>query len=132
MCAACDAALGGRYRTQFEAWLSFQQGTTLGLKPATTSKTKRYHIVPIHGAAASPKLEKFMHDGLITMWSNQTPREAFEHLSLPDVFVTNAKDKEVQLPKILQLSEEVKQFLSGKAAPQEDSKEDEEDVLQNL
>ena len=36
---------------------------------------------------------------------------AYETLSSPDVTVTNAKDKEMQLPKILKLDENVKEAM---------------------
>ena len=40
-----------------------------------------------------------------------TAQKAYETLSSPDVTVTNAKDKEMQLPKILKLDENVKEAM---------------------
>ena len=38
---------------------------------------------------------------LISMWESKDPTQAHAALSLDDVYVTNASDKETQLPKIL-------------------------------
>ena len=45
------------------------------------------------------------------MWGHVTAQKAYETLSSPDVTVTNAKDKEMQLPKILKLDESVKEAM---------------------
>ena len=54
-----------------------------------------------------------MAEGLTAMWAKRTPKEAHELLAKPDVMVTNQKDKEMQLPKILALNEEVRSLLGG-------------------
>jgi hypothetical protein len=48
---------------------------------------------------------------LVEMWGHVTAQKAYETLSSPDVTVTNAKDKEMQLPKILKLDESVKEAM---------------------
>ena len=42
------------------------------------------------------------------MWGNVNAQQAYEVLKRPDVSVTNAKDKEMQLPKMLKLDEDVR------------------------
>ena len=44
-------------------------------------------------------------DELYAMWGNKTAREAHDVLAKPDVVVTNASDKEEQLPKLLRMDE---------------------------
>ena len=42
------------------------------------------------------------------MWAQRTPQEAHDVLALPDVTVTNLKDKAFFLPKLLEMNNEVK------------------------
>jgi hypothetical protein len=46
-------------------------------------------------------------ESLVEEWSNCTAQKAFEKLSSADVMCTNLSDKEVQLPKILELDQRV-------------------------
>ena len=101
-----DLSYQSRFWTQFEAWLSFQTSTPEGLVPASV-EARRSTIVPVHGA------NSIMAEGLTAMWAKRTPKEAHELLAKPDVMVTNQKDKEMQLPKILALNEEVRSLLGG-------------------
>ena len=48
---------------------------------------------------------------LYAMWGNKTAREAHDVLAKPDVVVTNASDKEEQLPKLLRMDELVKRSM---------------------
>ena len=41
------------------------------------------------------------------MWGNKTAREAHDVLAKPDIAVTNASDKELQLAKLLRMDEQV-------------------------
>ena len=52
-----------------------------------------------------------MKKALLDTWLEKSAEEAREVLAKPDVFVTNKKDKEVQLVKLKQLDEEVKSIL---------------------
>ena len=72
-----------------------------GLKPAS-QEARRCHITPILGANAN------MVDGLLAMWAQRTPDEAYRLLASPDVTVTNRRDKDEQLDKLKTLSKEVK------------------------
>ena len=89
-----------RFWTQFEAWLSLQAVTEQGLAPAEEDERR---------CAVEPTWNATVADGrrVMQMWQNKTPEEAHDLLSLPDVTVTNAKDKGVQLKKLVALNEEV-------------------------
>ena len=99
-----DLSYIGRFWTLFEAWLSMQTAHPEGLKPST-SKEQRFDIVPIHGA------NKITGESLKIMWAEKTPHEAHELLKEPDVTVTNQSDKEIQLGKLKQLDEEVREAM---------------------
>ena len=55
-------------------------------------------------------------DSLITMWSQKTPEQARDILSKPDVSVTNQRDKETQLDKLLVFHREVRESMSEVSA----------------
>ena len=46
------------------------------------------------------------------MWQSKTAQEAHDILMKPDVTVTNARDKAIQLPKILHLDRKVQQLFA--------------------
>ena len=81
-----------------------QQPTANGLRPAGEDE-RRWTIVPIYNAS-----EMFVR-GLEDMWAKRTPAQAFEVLSQPDVTVTNASDKVVQLEKLIKLDTRVRTAL---------------------
>jgi hypothetical protein len=99
-----DLSYIGRFWTLFEAWLSMQSVHAEGLKPAAPEE-KRFEIVPVHGA------NKITGESLESMWAERTPQEAYDLLKEPDVTVTNLSDKEVQLVKLMQLDEEVREAM---------------------
>jgi len=105
-----DLSYVSRFWTQFEAWLSMQFATPRGLKSAVGTKNERHHIVCIQNAAAQSEAFTKM---LVDQWAKKTPRQAFEFLSKPDVTVTNASDKEGQLPKIEKLDETVQSAFAA-------------------
>ena len=47
----------------------------------------------------------FAAANLFEMWGKKTAKEAHDVLAQPDIVVTNASDKEEQLPKLLRLDE---------------------------
>ena len=67
-----------------------------GLVSARNSST-RCSIMTVHGAPEA------LVESLVEEWSNCTAEKAFEKLSSADIAVTNQSDKDVQLPKILEL-----------------------------
>ena len=81
-----------------------QQPTASGLRPAGEDE-RRWTIVPIYGAS------EIFARGLEDMWAKRTPAQAFEVLSQPDVTVTNASDKVVQLEKLIKLDTRVRTAL---------------------
>mmetsp|Transcript_20026 Transcript_20026/g.40664 ORF Transcript_20026/g.40664 Transcript_20026/m.40664 type:complete len:517 (-) Transcript_20026:44-1594(-) len=93
-----------RFWTQFEAWLSMQCPTPKGLVPCNlTNAQRRCQIKCIHNAP--PEME----DILLNMWYSKSPEDAHDILSKADVTVTNASDKEEQLPKLRMINAEVMQ-----------------------
>ena len=102
-----DGSYASRFWTLTEAWCSMQTATAEGLKPAT--EERRYTIKCIHTAD-----EKHDVEGLVEKVSQKTPEQMFDHLSKPDVNVTNAKDKQAMLPVIQKTDVHVKEgFLSN-------------------
>ena len=92
-----------RFWTQFEAWLSFQQCTEDGLLPAPAGKSRSTTVPTLNGTdAMTAHVEK--------MWAGRTPQQAHDLLRLPDVTVTNTKDKTTVLRKLLQMSFIVQEF----------------------
>ena len=83
-----DLSYISRFWTQFEAWLSLQKCEPTGLISADDSKDdSRCTIVPTFNANEKDA------ERVREMWSNKSPTEAHDLLSLPDVMVTNMKDK---------------------------------------
>ena len=52
--------------------------------------------------------------GLVEDWANRTPKQAHEVLDSPDIFITNGKDKERMLPKVLKLDKAVRTALEAR------------------
>ena len=100
-----DLSYMSRFWTQFEAWLSCQKATASGLVSAPLSE-RRCTVRCIHNAPAD------LATNLLTMWGGKTSIEAYEILRKPDVVVTNASDKEAQLPKLLALDRMVAASMS--------------------
>ena len=110
-----DLSYQSRFWTQFELWLSVQEGTDEGLKPATEVHAKRVHLEPIHNAT------KELADSLLNIWRTKTPEEAHKLLEGTDVQVTNQRDKKHHLPKILSLDEDVRKSALEMRAEHEPS-----------
>ena len=89
-----DRTYMSRFWTQFEAFLSFRKVTAMGLG-FTPEEERRCTIVAIHDAPSH------LTTALLEEWANKTAHEAHSVLKKPDVQVTNQKDKEAQLPKLL-------------------------------
>ena len=96
-----DLSYMSRFWTQFEAWLSMQEPSAAGLLPSPAER-RRCTMVEIHGAP------EVFNEELVKMWADKTPEQAHELLSLPDVTVTNQRDKDTQLPKLFTITELVK------------------------
>ena len=96
-----DLSYTSRFWTSYEAWLSMQEPTAKGSRPAPPEK-KRHTIVPIYNA--SELLGRVLEE----TWANKTPDEAMPVHSRPDVTVTNESDKVVQLGKLKSFDETVR------------------------
>ena len=81
--------------------MAFQEIDSHGVLRCASEANRRCTIECIHNANEYTKL------GLIDMWSNKTPEEAYNILKSEDVSVTNKKDKELQLPIIQKFKESV-------------------------
>jgi hypothetical protein len=92
-----DGSSASRFWPLMEAWCSMQTVTSDGLLHAKEGE-RRYTIKCIHTAT-----DKHDGEGLVDKVSKKTPDEMFDHLKKPDVDVTNKKDKETMLPKILEI-----------------------------
>lgn len=133
--AIIDQSYISRFWTQFEAWLACQEVTAMGLQPVhsariasqrrlkvtsppsivlpTTASYPSAHFLTlaltfclaqvegIHGAEGSGHL----CDHLLQTWAKKSVADARAHLAKPDVFVTNANDKETQLGKLQGLND---------------------------
>ena len=97
-----DNTYVGRFWTQFEAWLAMRSCTPDGLR-STAPDAVRFVMKCIHLAK-----DKFQGEQLREMWVDASADKAFEVLSSPDVTVTNQSDKDVQLPKVQKLDDEVR------------------------
>ena len=82
-----------------------QEVTADGLRPASEG-ARRWTVVPIYGGS-----ETFAR-GLEETWKHRTPAEEHLMLSQPDVTVTNASDKVVQLGKLSKLDERVRAAMA--------------------
>jgi len=105
-----DLSYISRFWTQFEAWLSMQVCTPDGIRGAGSlyddQHPRRCVIVPTLNASAA------VADEVRQMWSERTPQEAHDVLVLPDVTVTNQKDKTFFLPRLLDMDTKVKNYFA--------------------
>jgi hypothetical protein len=109
-----DGSYASRFWTLTEAWCSMQTATKKGLENSVSSTEdadfkgldvqvgSRCTIKCIHNAAKDTTSK-----GLVDLVATKTPVEIYGILEKPDVGVTNAKDKETMLPKILKIDEDV-------------------------
>ena len=125
--ALIDISYLSRFWTQFEAWLSMQEGSSaVGLR-AAPERRRRLQMVCLHNATTGSEDVKLQR-----MWCNVTPQMALELLAKPDVTVTNTGDKVTQLEKIEMLDGEVRQAWGVEAARVLRAEAEEEGVAPNL
>ena len=110
-----DGSSASRFWPLMEAWCSMQTVTSDGLRPAKEGE-RRYTIKCIHTAT-----DKHDGEGLVDKVSTKTPDEMFDHLKKPDIDVTNKKDKETILPKILEIVRHVVDTIGGAAVPEKEA-----------
>ena len=77
-----------------------------GLKP-TSPALRRCTAVPTFNATEQDAQR------VLEMWAERTPQEVRDVLSLPDVTVTNQRDKTVQLDKVLALDEAIRTAMDA-------------------
>ena len=102
-----DISYMSRFWTQTEAWMSMQDASTAALATACEEK-RRYTIVPLQRVRDGVG-DARRHVG------RRSAQETYDILAQLDVLVTNHSDKERQLPKILKLSETIKQAIERHA-----------------
>ena len=95
-------------RTQFEAWLSMQQASIRGLESAPVS-ARRIAVQCMKGAPNS------LADALVEEWGDVTVEIAQQKLAGSDVAVTNQSDKEILLPKLIEMDEKVRTNFQASA-----------------
>jgi len=125
--ALIDISYLSRFWTQFEAWLSMQEGSSAKGLRAASERRRRLQMVCLHNATTGSEDVKLQR-----MWCNVTPKMALELLSKPDVTVTNTGDKVTQLKKIEMLDGEVRQAWGVEAARALRAEAEEEGVAPNL
>ena len=99
-----DISYMSRFWTQFEAWLSFMQGSKVGLVSAPRHQ-RRGVIKPIHNATRKAA------EQLVDMWADRDSKQAKVTLGAPDVTVTNESDKEEQLQKVLRFDARISELF---------------------
>jgi hypothetical protein len=100
--ALVDVSTPSRFWTCLEIFLSLMEPTPRGLWPAPPAR-QRCIMEAIHNAD-----NDIVHH-LMDKWSDSSVADAHKILALPDVCVTNAKDKEKQLEKLVLLDARVRQ-----------------------
>lgn len=78
--------------------------TAEGVRMATSAE-QRYCIQCLHNASEHNEL------ALITLVSTKTPEEMYDVLAMPDIQVTNSKDKVAMLPVVKRMNEHVKEVF---------------------
>ena len=98
-----------RFWTQFEAWLALQAMTSQGLHGVlnTAGQKKRYSIVGVLTANTKERID-LLATQIEDMWGTATAEVAYKNLKHKNITVTSQKDKEIHLPKIKLLNEDVK------------------------
>jgi hypothetical protein len=100
-----DKEYNTRFWTQYEFFLCSHKATPQGLVPKTKAEFEmRVTIVSIGAAAFSQGKDA---ESLIATWNTRTAAQAVEILGKADVKVTNKKDKEKLLPKLLEFEKEL-------------------------
>ena len=107
-----DLSYLSRFWTQFEAWLAMQSVSEEGLHPAVDISLRMTPkpILTARLEGGDAEANPFVI-ALKSIWAKRTPLEAELVLKQADVMVTNQKDKDVQLKKILRLDAEVKEVM---------------------
>ena len=83
-----------------------QSATPDGLKP-TSQDARRCTAVPTFNATEKDAQR------VLELWAERTPQQAHTILGLPDVTVTNQRDKTVQLDKVLALDRTIRTEMIG-------------------
>mgnify|MGYP002840889385 CR=1 FL=1 len=81
---------------------------TLNGQQFSSSAREYTFYPPSHVSAVSPTSGPVAGQ----TWEDKTPQQAFDILSKPDITVTNQSDKDVQLPKLLQLDAFARQVVA--------------------
>ena len=97
-----DMSYMARFWTQFEAWLSMQEATEDGLVSAPEYRRRCVIKCTLLAKPHQESLAKI----LVQTWEGKTPAEVVQILGSNDVTVTNKRDKEIQLPKVIDINSE--------------------------
>jgi len=105
-----DSTYLARFWPQFEAFLSFQQVDSSGLKPLPANLS-RNAILCTGLAAQSTESVKRLSEELESRWRQVSVTRAIDNLSKGDVLVTNRRDKDIQLQKLKELQDHLVQSV---------------------
>lgn len=101
-----DNSFSSRFWTMFESWLAMQSCSSSGLSTAVGDEV-RWTIACLY--LARPEIHgRFLED----LWRDATVARAHDVLSSNDITVTNLRDKQSQLPKLMRLESQVKDALA--------------------
>ena len=107
----------GRFWTLFEAYLSFRRMSEDGsglveekdepftvLSPSSTATRPRPSIISVYGTDSAAHAESDASKELLEkIWRGKTVQQAYQRRAMPDIHVTNQKDKLVNLKKLRRL-----------------------------
>jgi len=100
-----DMSYISRFWTLLEAWCAMKTTKRDGLHPCSDSE-RRYDVACMHNAPT------MLRKVLIDLLHLKSPQQAYSMLAVPDITVTNAKDKDLQLPVILKANLHAKEVLA--------------------
>ena len=109
-----DKRFISRFWTQFEAYIAMRQASEQGLIDAPNEA--RWTADVPYSTDPDSEESKFAKAQLKATWAHCTVEDAFDKLSKPDIAVTNQSDKEIMLPKLRALDQEVKAMMTRRSS----------------
>lgn len=98
-----------RFWCLFESFLAMHECGPKGLVGPRPEGGKRFTIIPIEGADEAG--EEYS-EALEATWSRLSTEQAFKHLRNDDIQVTNLRDKEIQLEKLIGLERAIQDVFT--------------------
>merc|ERR1712039_297507 len=98
----------GRFWPNVECWIATKMWTQDGLVPADNDRLR----IQVHGILSAAGQDPVNQDYVIRTWQPLSVQEAINTLSKDDIFVTNKKDKDVNLKVLASLDEQIRRLVS--------------------